>query len=312
MQSEPRCVGPQPRMDPESEQSHTFKCMGCEVRIVVGVALSSDLVPPAEAVGDAEEWLREFDASLSRFKPESELSCLNADERSEVPASALLCAAVSAGVWAAEQTDGLLDPTLVDQLEAAGYATSRADSEPVSIAEALSAAPPRQPAHPNPHSRWRELRVDMERNVISRPPGLRFDTGGIGKGLAADALARRLEGYDRVAVDCAGDIRLGGPGLREAPFDVEVEHPLTGEVADVIRMAGGGVATSGLGSRLWRLDSGGFGHHLLDPATGLPAWTGLISATALAPSALEAETLSKAALLGGPPRPERYLAATGE
>jgi thiamine biosynthesis lipoprotein len=41
-------------------------------------------------------------------------------------------------------------------------------------------------------------------------------------------------------------------------------------------------------------------HHLLDPSTGAPAWTGVLSATALAPTALEAEARAKAALLAGP------------
>jgi thiamine biosynthesis lipoprotein len=59
------------------------------------------------------------------------------------------------------------------------------------------------------------------------------------------------------------------------------------------------VATSGLRTRIWRTDHG-FAHHLVDPGRGRPAWTGVIQATALAPTALEAETLAKAALLRGP------------
>ena len=50
----------------------------------------------------------------------------------------------------------------------------------------------------------------------------------------------------------------------------------------------GGVATSGLGSRLWRDPEGRPAHHLLDPSTGAPAWTGLISATAVGGTALGA------------------------
>ena len=52
-------------------------------------------------------------------------------------------------------------------------------------------------------------------------------------------------------------------------------------------------------------------HHLLDPSTGRPAWTGLVGATALAPTALEAETLAKIALLSGPARGLRVLARHG-
>ena len=75
-------------------------------------------------------------------------------------------------------------------------------------------------------------------------------------------------------------------------------------------MRGGGVATSGLARRVWR-SPGGVAHHLLDPATGEPAWTGLISATALAPTALHAETLAKAALLRGPAGARRLLGRRG-
>ena len=71
------------------------------------------------------------------------------------------------------------------------------------------------------------------------------------------------------------------------------------------------MATSGLDVRVWRTPDGGYAHHLIDPATGEPAWTGLLSATALAASALEAETLAKAALLSGPAGARRILRATG-
>jgi thiamine biosynthesis lipoprotein len=135
---------------------------------------------------------------------------------------------------------------------------------------------------------------------VRRPPGLRIDTGGIGKGLAADAVAHRLRGYTRFVVDCGGDIAVGGVGGQLDPFAIEVEHPLTGECVHTLRLARGGVATSGLNVRIWRRRDGTFAHHLLDPCSGEPVWSGLIGATALAPTALEAETLSKQALLSGP------------
>jgi FAD:protein FMN transferase len=73
----------------------------------------------------------------------------------------------------------------------------------------------------------------------------------------------------------------------------------------------GAAATSGLDRRVWRRPDGTHAHHLLDPSTGEPAWTGLIAATALAPTALEAEALAKAALLSGPEGARRVLAARG-
>ncbi len=172
-------------------------------------------------------------------------------------------------------------------------------------------APPRRPAEPNPAARWRSFEVDDEAGTITRPPGVRFDTGGAGKGLAADLVAERLRGYSRFIVDCGGDIRIGGPDALLHPYEVFVEHPLTGERAHVLRLSNGGVATSGLNVRIWRDAEGRFAHHLLDPAGGKPAWTGLIGVTALGDTAVEAETLSKAALLSGPERGREVLAESG-
>ena len=84
-------------------------------------------------------------------------------------------------------------------------------------------------------------------------------------------------------------------------------HPFGGEPAAAIALRDGAVATSGVDARLW----GAAAHHLLDPATGEPAWTGVVSATALAPTAAEAEALAKAALLAGPLAGRALLARHG-
>jgi thiamine biosynthesis lipoprotein len=81
---------------------------------------------------------------------------------------------------------------------------------------------------------------------------------------------------------------------------VLVEDPAGGAPLHELEIVDGAVATSGISRRSWRDSSGAVQHHLLDPATGRPAWTGVVQATALAPTALEAETLAKAALLAGP------------
>ena len=274
----------------------SFACMGSDVRLLI----DADGARPTAAADDAEAYMHDFGARLTRFDPASELSRLNADPRDEVPVSPLLAAAVGAGVWAAERTGGLVDPTLVGALEGAGYASSRAGVTPASLAAALAAAPPRRPAGPDPAARWRALAADPAAGVVRRPAGLAVDTGGTGKGLAADALAHRLRTTERFLVDCGGDLAVGGRHSAERPWDVDVLHPLTGERAHVLRVRGGGVATSGLNVRLWRRPDGTFAHHLLDPSTGQPAWTGLIGVTALGASALEAEVLAKAALLSGP------------
>lgn len=267
--------------------------------------------PAAAAAEAARRFVHEFDARLSRFKPDSELCALNADPRERVPASELLRTAVSAGLAAAEQSGGLVDPTLVGEIESAGYVGSRAGVPGEPLAAALAEAPERRPARPNPAAGWRRIEVDEEGGAIVRPPGIRFDTGGTGKGLAADLIAERLRGYSRFVVDCGGDIRIGGPNALVWPYEVQVENPLSGERAVVLKLGSGAVATSGLNVRIWRDADGRYAHHLLDPAGGEPAWTGLIGATALGDTAVEAETYAKAALLSGPDGAREILRERG-
>jgi thiamine biosynthesis lipoprotein len=266
----------------------TFDCMGTTVRLLTDEA------------DECRSFLERFDATLSRFRPDSELCRLNADPREAVPVSGLLHAAISAGLLAAELTNGLVDPTLVAQLEGNGYDRTRRHPE-LPVREALEHAPPRTPAQPDPRTPWR--RIALTDDTVRRPPGLRFDTGGTGKGLAADLIASRLDG--RYAIDCGGDIRVGGA------FDVEVRHPLTQASFHTLHVEDAAVATSGIDTRLWRAPDGTPRHHLLDPSTGRCAWTGLISVTALAPTALEAEALAKAALLSGPQQAAKWLKRHG-
>ena len=293
-----------------AEHDVTFDAMGSHVRLLIGEP-GPGMAPAAEAAERARAFVAEFDASLSRFKPESELCALNADKRERVPASKLLRTAVAAGLRAAQISNGLVDPTLVGEIESAGYVASRAGMVGEPLGVALQGAPPRRPAAPSPARNWERFAVDDDAGTIARPPGIRFDTGGTGKGLAADLIAESLCRYSRFIVDCGGDIRIGGADALVHPYEVFVEHPLSGERAFVLKLGGGAVATSGLNVRIWRDEDGGYAHHLLDPATGRSAWTGLIGATALGDTAVEAETLAKAALLSGPEGGRSVLANRG-
>jgi FAD:protein FMN transferase len=274
----------------------SFPTMGTVARVV----------RDADGGLDVPSVFAEIERRLSRFDPGSDLSRLNADPRACVPAGPLLRAAVAAALRAASLTGGLVEPTLLGALRRAGYGESRGHVAPPSLARGLACAPPRRAARPNPAAEWRAVEVDDAAGVIRRPPGLELDLGGSVKGWAADLVAARLARHGRCAVDCGGDLRVAGSG---APWEVRVRHPLTGAIAHTLRVSAGGVATSGIDTRLWERSRGDFAHHLIDPATGTPAWTGLVAATALAPSALEAEALAKAALLSGPTTARRLLEA---
>jgi thiamine biosynthesis lipoprotein len=284
-----------------------FEAMGSQIRVLIGPPVDPDAAPADEAGRLVREFIHDFDRRLSRFRRESELSNLNRDPREEVPASGLMRTAVRAGIWAARRTGGLVDPTLVEEVEAAGYRESRAGMTGLPVAESLSTAPARRPARPRAGGGWKQFEVDDSLGVVRRPPGLGFDTGGTGKGLAADLVAGSLAGYSRFLISCGGDIRIGGRDAVADPYEVLVEHPVSGGRPHRFLLGSGGIATSGINARAWRRDDGSPAHHLIDPATGEPCWSGLIGSTALGRTALEAETLAKAALLSGPSEGRRVL-----
>ncbi len=281
------------------EHDLTFRAMGCKLRVLVGPALDGSGSTSSEVMAnEVRRTIDNFDQKMTRFSAESELSHLNADPRETVPASPLLRALVSAGIWAAEESNGLLDPTLNDSLERVGYGTTMGNATPASLPDALLDSPAPRPAAPRRDSLWRSIIVDDEAGTITRPSGVKLDSGGVGKGLIADACASMLAGRERFCVNASGDLRIGGPDALRDPYRVTIEDPFGGENLATVRVGHGAVATSGIGTRLWKTQWG-FAHHLLDPSTGEPAWTGIVQATAMAPTALEAETRAKQVLLGG-------------
>lgn len=286
-----------------SEATVVFDCFGASAALYVGGVGEGRSAEQAAAAG--RDRLLEVHRRLSRFDPDSELCHLNASPAPRVVASPLLRRFVGAARDAALPSGGLVDATQLDRLEDAGYRESLHGRPPLDLRPALAVAPPRRPASPSPDARWRAIEVDEAAGTISRPPGLRLDSGGIGKGLAADLVAAGLRAHSTFAVDCAGDVRIGGSAgeLRT----VLVDDPFGGEPLHELQLAAGAVATSGIGRRAWLRGDGSPGHHLIDPGSGKPAFTGIVQVTALAPTALRAEVLAKTALLRGPGEAERAL-----
>ncbi|HEX3909297.1 MAG TPA: FAD:protein FMN transferase [Solirubrobacteraceae bacterium] len=287
-------------MSAPAEQIERFPCFGGSCAVLVSGA--DGVCSASEAALDARRSLLDWHRRFSRFLPDSELSMLNEEPRREVPASRLLVRLAASVRPAGELSGGLVDATLAEEIEIAGYAEDL--GEPLSPALALALAPARKPAR-SAAGRWREVHVDARAGLIVRPPGLRIDGGGLAKGLFADLLAERLSRHDAFAVDCAGDLALGGAAGLVRP--IHVECPFRGQTLHTFELIDACVATSGITRRSWLDHAGRPAHHLLDPATGAPAFTGIVQVTALAPSALEAEVRAKAALLAGPQAAHGHL-----
>ncbi|HEV7585928.1 MAG TPA: FAD:protein FMN transferase [Solirubrobacteraceae bacterium] len=292
-------------MSPEVELSTSFPCFGstCEA-FVTG---SGPAGSAGEAVAMVERELLAWHGRFSRFLPQSELSALNEDARELVPVTPMMVRLAHAVATSGSTSGGLVDATMLDQIERAGYAADL--PTPLPLAAALKLAPARRAAAPAPAGGWRRIEVDLARGLVRRPPSVKVDSGGVAKGLFADVLAERLAGHAGFAINCAGDITVGGSrGLTRA---IRVQSPFDGGILHALELRHGAVATSGIGRRSW-LDAGGRpAHHLLDPSTGRPAFTGIVQVTALAPTALAAEVKAKAALLSGPRLARRWLSHGG-
>ena len=271
-----------------------FPCFGGEVTL-----LASDGHDLERVRARFEQWHHR----LTRFDPTSELCLLNAHPGSRVRVSAIMACFVAAAADAAHRTDGLVDPTLMDEIERAGYTADLGEPVPIDPRPATA-------ARPNPQRRWLDVSIDPLTRTVTRPPGTKLDSGGLAKGLFADLAADMLREAGSYAIDCCGDVRIGGRDRHARA--VRVDDPFgRGAPLHEFAVVEGGVATSGIGRRSWIGADGERAHHLLDPSTGRPAYTGLVQVTALAPTALDAEVRAKAALLSGPDRARAWLESHG-
>lgn len=289
----------------------SFDAMGTRVSFWIDRAAGHRA---AAAIAAGTKMIRDIDNRLSRFKPDSELCALNADPRETVEVSTLMARFVDSAIDIAQLSDGLIDPTLIEDLEDLGYRDSLAGVTGAPLAAALAQSPPATPALRDPAARWTEVSVNLDARTVTRPPGIRLDSGGCGKGLAADLVAgiwsQLLEPGTAYIVDCGGDMRLGEIDAQSPAYEVRVDpRPAAPEYLE-LTLRSGAIATSGIGNRIWRT-ADGFAHHLIDPGTGKPAWTGVASATALGPTALIAESIAKVALLSGPDAAREVLAKHG-
>ncbi len=277
-------------MKPRPERIERFPCFGG----TVAVRASGEAVAVAAALRRARRIAEDVHRRLTRFEPGSDLCRLNGDPRELVPAEPLLRRFAAAVAWAGEVSGGLVDATCLPAVEAAGY---RRHWEPGAASAGWTAG-----AAVAASAGWADVAV--EGDAVRRPPGTRLDSGGLGKGLAADLMATALGPCRTWAIDCGGDLRVGG---WEAPARaVDVAAPDGEASIHRLRVARGAIATSGVTRRAWDA-----GHHLVDPRTGAPADTGIIQATAVAPTGLEAEVRAKTALLSGPERAGDVLSDGG-
>jgi thiamine biosynthesis lipoprotein len=256
--------------------------------------------------GQAREALRltrdlfdEWERTLSRFRPESELSRLNAAAGFCVAIGPLLLTTLNKAIDAARATRGVFDPTVLQRMIEIGYDRT------------FEAMPPRLPAVQNARAShvggWREIMVDEPRRLVRLPAGVGLDFGGIAKGLAVDAALDLLteQGIMPALINAGGDLAVRGtpPNLPHWPITAPGKDEQW-----VIGLEQGALATSGLSRRRW-MQGDQPRHHLIDPRTGEPSASALWSVTAVAGACAQAEVAAKTALILGRERGAQFIAS---
>ncbi len=266
--------------------SATFAAIGVTNQVTV-----TERGALADALAIAEAEVAALDLACSRFRADSELALLNGSRGRPATVSPLLLAAVQVALGAAEDTGGLVDPTVGAAMRAIGY-----DSDFAVVVE--PGARPRFTLVPA--TGWRSVQVDPEHSLVRLRRGTELDLGATAKAFAADRLAALIHeatGSD-VLVGLGGDIAVHGAPRGGWPILVTDDHRGGGSAGQTVAITEGGLATSSTTVRRWRAGHIDV-HHIVDPATGAPAAEHWRTISVAAPTCVEANTAATAAIVEG-------------
>ncbi|MHB8625207.1 MAG: FAD:protein FMN transferase [Aggregatilineales bacterium] len=266
----------------------TIACpaMGSHIQAWVNVPDESD----AGILTQVPVWFETWEARFSRFRPTSELCLLNADGGQWVEISAEMAEVIGLALKGAAMTGGLFNPLILPVLESAGYERSflEPDFVPGVGLPGVIDVPD-----------WRTIELDTRRRRMRLPGHARLDLGGIVKGWAAQRAADRLAEYGACLVNAGGDMAAHGSPDDSGGWQVGIprrrESP---EVLCFVTLSETAIATSGIDHRRWTR-AGQTLHHLIDPRTAQPVSNHTLTATVIAPDAMQAEAWAKATLIAG-------------
>ncbi|HUI59664.1 MAG TPA: FAD:protein FMN transferase [Steroidobacteraceae bacterium] len=261
---------------------------------IMGTRIYVELWADDAAKGDAAieavmDEMRRIDELMSHYKPESQLSQINARAADEpVQVDPELFDLIKLSLHYSEITEGAFDITYASVGHLYDYPHHVKPTEE-QIKQVLPAV------------NFRNLLLDpVHHTVRFEHQGMRIDLGGIGKGYAVDRGIAILQarGFQHAVVTAGGDTRIIGDRMGR-PWVVGIRHPDDkNKVITRIPIVNSAMSTSGDYERYF--DEGGVRyHHIIDPHTGHSA-SKVRSATILGPTATQTDGMSKTAFVLGP------------
>jgi thiamine biosynthesis lipoprotein len=255
-----------------------------------------------------ERELHAIDVACSRFRPDSELSRLNAGDGRPIQVGDLLLEALELSLHAASLTDGDVDPTVGEALKLAGYDRDWRLLDPAGVMSTADAPVGTDAPRPAPAIRasrisgWQTVRIDRRNGIVQLPKGISLDLGATAKAWAADRAARAAS----QAAGCGALVGIGGDIAThgKAPpggwqIHVTDDHRAGPDApGQTISIRDGGLATSSTTVRRWRHEGADM-HHIIDPRSGEPAAASWRTVSVAAASCAEANIATTAAIVRG-------------
>jgi len=150
---------------------------------------------------------------------------------------------------------------------------------------------------------YRTISMDSKAHSAKlEKPGQIVDLGGIAKGYAGDEALKiyKKYGIESAFINLGGNVVAVGSKPDGSPWKIGVQNPRAsnGEYIGIVEVSDKAVVTSGDYERYFEKDNKRY-HHILDPKTGYPSQSGLISTTIVAGRAIDADALSTSTFILG-------------
>ena len=246
-----------------------------------------------EAAREAKERLLALDALWSATREGSDVARLNSGAGETVALAPETMRLLHLAEAVREETKGALDVTLAPLLQLWGFTGGVhrvPTAEEIEAARALTGKG--------------KLKIDEAAGTAQLEKGSGIELGAVAKGYAGELVAARLKsrGVRSALLDLGGNIETVGAREDGTPWRVGLRNPFGGALLGTVEVADAAVVTSAIDQRFFTDEAGNRYWHILDPATGAPAMSGLASATVVASSGGRADALSTALFVMGAER----------